>query len=408
MAERQIELTWRCSSCGHRNLGRHLACQSCGSPKDDSEAYEMPPDPSAQASVTDPALLAMARAGANWRCRYCGSDARAPDGTCAQCGASQREAAVPAPHIARVHPRAGRSVPLTLPIVLGLLVGVLLVCGVGIFALRRPAPAAVTTLEPAHRDVVARVQSASWEHAISVERWQIVAREGFEDQKPEGAFEVKPAGERVHHVDKVPDGTTTETYTDQETRMVSESYSDREQCGEDCRPRPQTCREDCTNNQNGFATCKTVCSGGGQDCEPRYCTVQKTRMVQKSFPVQKTRTVPKFKDVPRMAKWLTWKAWDWAPARTVKESGTGFETRWPTEEAIALGKDLGKDEKERERRRASYEVALAASDGTHHRVFPATLDEFRRYENATVTLRVERHGGIRPISGPTPASSAAP
>jgi hypothetical protein len=51
MTERQIELVWRCSSCQHQNLGRHTLCQSCGNPKDDSEAYEMPVDPAVVASV---------------------------------------------------------------------------------------------------------------------------------------------------------------------------------------------------------------------------------------------------------------------------------------------------------------------------------------------------------------------
>jgi hypothetical protein len=184
--------------------------------------------------------------------------------------------------------------------------------------------------------------------------------------------------------------------------MVTESYSDQEQCGEDCRSLPESCREDCTSNENGFATCRTVCSGGGQSCTPRYCSVQKTRTVSKSVPVEKTRTVPKFKDVPRMAKWFSWKVWDWAPARTVEERGTGFETRWPDEAAIALGQDLGKGEQEREKRSPSYTIALVSDDGTRHQLSPRDLADYQRYDNATVTLRVERYGDVTVVSGPVP------
>lgn len=58
--ERIIEMTWRCSACQHRNLGRDKSCQRCGNPKDASEPFEMPEDPARAASVADPHLLRMA------------------------------------------------------------------------------------------------------------------------------------------------------------------------------------------------------------------------------------------------------------------------------------------------------------------------------------------------------------
>ncbi|MCA9606483.1 MAG: hypothetical protein KC619_12845, partial [Myxococcales bacterium] len=70
---RKIEMHWVCSSCGHRNLGRHKSCQRCGDPKDASEPWLMPEDPGAAPSVTDPALLRQANAGPDWQCGYCGS-----------------------------------------------------------------------------------------------------------------------------------------------------------------------------------------------------------------------------------------------------------------------------------------------------------------------------------------------
>ena len=51
--QRQIEMTWRCSSCSHQNLGRDKTCQQCGDPKDKSEKYEMPADTASAASLRD-------------------------------------------------------------------------------------------------------------------------------------------------------------------------------------------------------------------------------------------------------------------------------------------------------------------------------------------------------------------
>ena len=93
---RQIEMTWKCSACEHQNLGRHKTCQQCGDPKDRGEAYEMPTNTAAAASVMEAGLLRMAEAGPNWRCAYCGSDQRNMlDATCGQCGASAADAAAP-------------------------------------------------------------------------------------------------------------------------------------------------------------------------------------------------------------------------------------------------------------------------------------------------------------------------
>src|SRR4051812_786332 len=84
---RKIEMVWRCTSGGTENLGRHTPCQSCGDPKGADERYEMPGDTRKAATVTDPDLLRKASAGANWRCGFCGSDQRALDGRCGNCGA---------------------------------------------------------------------------------------------------------------------------------------------------------------------------------------------------------------------------------------------------------------------------------------------------------------------------------
>ncbi len=387
MSGRQIELTWRCSSCGHRNLGRHLICQSCGNPKDDGEVYEMPPDPSKVASVTDGAMLRQARAGANWRCAFCGSDTRAFDGTCAQCGATPVDGRGVAPRTARqaarrARPTSGPRLPL---VAVGALVALALIaCGiVSVLAFsskRASSTYAAAPAEPEFRNVQGHVRGAHWKQQISVERWSIVEKEGFAEQKPSDATNVRPLGERVHHTDSVQQGTKTEAYTETVTEMENETYSDQEPCGQDCTTLPQSCHEECTNNNNGYATCHTVCSGGGQSCSPKYCQVQKTRMVPKTKQVPKTRTVPNMVDVPRMAPFFSWKQWDWAKNRTLEETGEGFSPRWPTDEKVALGAALGKGEKERAEKIAEYTVDIVATDGTPHTVHPTTEAELATYE----------------------------
>jgi hypothetical protein len=190
------------------------------------------------------------------------------------------------------------------------------------------------------------------------------------------------------------------------TEMENENYTEQEQCGQDCTTLPQSCHEECTNNNNGYASCHTVCTGGGQSCSPKYCQVQKTRTVPKTKQVQKTRVVPNMVDVPRMAPYFAWKQWDWTKNRTLEEKGDGFSPRWPTDEAVALGQKLGKGEKERTTRVSSFAVDITGSDGTRHQVFPKTEAELASWQGALATLRVHRYGGVDLLAGPTRSADA--
>lgn len=383
-----------------------MACQACGSPKDDSEEYEMPADTASAATVTDPALLRLAHAGANWRCRYCGSDQRTLAGTCAQCGSTQVEgqsttARVPtAPAVARAaRPR------------LGMLVFVVAVCGLLLFVTwslvflprgrsraRAHLGRSAAALAPPFHFEAATVVAVRWKQSITVERWQITAGEGFEEAKPAEAFAVQPAGSRFHHKERVVAGFDTQSYTETvPDGYRSESYSEQESCGQDCTPRPQSCSEKCTPNKNGFASCKTVCSGGGQDCRTRYCSVTKTRQVPQTKTVTKTRQVPRYADADRSAPWFTWKVWAWKPARTLEKTGSDTKTEWPSDAEVKLGKGLGPGERERESRRGTYSVDFAS--GTTPRVLelpgPEALGGFA--PGSKRTLRVWNGGRVEAL-----------
>lgn len=362
MTDRQIELTWRCTSCGTRNLGRHGVCQGCGNPLDGSESWDMPADTTAAPSVTDPALLALAKGGPDWRCAFCGSNQRQADGSCRQCGAGKVEhTEAPAP---KRPPIVIRDTGCTwgcgtiLLVLVGLVAGAFALVGVGGYLLLRPEP--VQPSSPVSErleevDVVAEVESARWEHHVDVERLQLVEHEGFKGEIPKGAVGVRSIGLRVHHVDTVQRGWTTETYEEEvpdgtRERVVEDEVDDgfdtrrtteRVRCGETCEPGRETCREVCKPNGNGFATCRKECTRGRERCEPKYCNesrterTPKTRTVRRTVEepvtktVEKTRRVPVWAQVERTAPAFAWKQEDWVLNRVEDSAGEGFEVTEP-------------------------------------------------------------------------------
>lgn len=351
-AVRHIEMTWRCSTCEHRNLGRHKACQSCGHPKDGSEQYEMPDDPETAVSVTDADLLRMAQAGPDWRCAYCGSDTRRADNSCGQCGAaigtgSEVPDDDPVPVVtATWWERHGRVATW----IAGGAAVVMVAIVILVWNANRP------------RDYAGTVTSVAWEHTIEVERYAVRAHEGFKETIPQGAMDVHSLGQRVHHHEQVLDHYDTEYYSVQvPDGYRTEHYTARESCGQTCTSRPRTCSQSCTSKKNGFASCRTTCTGGGQSCTTKYCSVSRTRQVPKTRSERRSRQVPKYRSEPRYAEGFAWRAWEWAHERTVTERGTDVAAlKWPAG-ARAHGAMTG-GEQERERRTASYVVTLVYGD----------------------------------------------
>lgn len=314
----------------------------------------MPAQTTSAASVTDPALLRMATAGANWRCAYCGSDQRAFDGSCKQCGAGAAE---------------GTSTAAPQPLLKGN--DVILTPWRELFhwGWRQKIAVAVVAVIAvivagylwAHRERTydATVAEVRWTHVITVERYAIWNRDGWRDSLPHDAFDVISKGQQIHHYDQVLDGYDTQHYT--------ESVA----CGQDCTTTPQTCHEVCTNNNNGFASCNNVCSGGGTTCRPRYC--QESR----------TRQVPRYRREPRYAEGVAYKIWDWGDHRTVQATGNQTTAmRWPTEEA-RIGEGLAERERERERRTATYVVMMRYGEDRTPLSFAVPPDQLRAFEVGT-------------------------
>ncbi len=354
--ERQIEMTWTCTSCSAKNLGRFKVCQTCRNPKDGSEQYEMPADTSKAASVTEASLLRMASAGPDWRCAYCGSDQRATDRGCASCGASALEGSeasdgAPEPVVSARPDGVVKKQRRVWPV---FIFGACFLCMGGNAMKKWNANRA--------RDHEAVVSDVRWQRVIDVERYISRPHEGFKGELPAEAFALVSLGQREHHVDQVPDGFETERYSvDVSDGYRTESYSERESCGETCTGRPQSCSEKCTSNKNGFASCKTVCSGGGESCSTKYCSVTKTRQIAKTKKESRTRQVQRYRAVPRYAEAFSYKQWEWTPNRTVRAQGTDVNMRWPESN---LSQGLAPGEKERELRSQSFNVTLSYDDET--------------------------------------------
>ena len=401
MSRRVIEMQWVCSTCGTRNLGRHKVCQRCGDPKDASEPWLMPGETRGAPSVTDPTLLRQADAGADWQCGYCGSHQKRLDGRCAQCGAAQTEGArvphggvsqgslrwagTPAQHSRLTRPAGARgawSPPRWMWMAPAGAAAVLTVTCLACIGLGAILPTPIGAIHK-ERVTLAEVRSLGWRHEVAIERYRVVGEEGFAEQRPQDALEIRSLGQRHHHDERVFDHFETESYTEQVPYQDTETYTDREPCGEDCTERPQSCHEVCTPNDNGFASCHTVCSGGGRDCSPRYCSVTRTRPVTRYRTEHRTRQVERFRYEPRDAEAFAWRVWRWRPDRVIDVHGGASEApHWPAGAELAPAAPLGPGERERSERRATYRATLAGAGRSFVHV-PRDLAEYERVRAAT-------------------------
>lgn len=372
MTSRQIEMHWHCATCAHDNRGRDLNCANCGKPRVDEE-YLMPGDTSSATTVTDPALLRKATAGSNWSCHYCRSSQRRLDGSCARCGAPAAEAEQeresgtlkpttesspeastdpdePAPRLPWYRNESYRSALL-----------------IGAIAL---AIAALSWWLLVPHAVSVRVSAVYWRHAVAIERYSVVREEGW---YPAGdALTTTNEGPRVHHYDHRRVGSHTEYYSVQVA------------CGETCTPIPHSCSESCSSNKNGFATCRTSCTGGGQSCSTKYCSERRSR------------SVDDYRDFPIYQPYFSWTAWRWHHQRDVALSGTTTETRWPSSERDEhLGEGLVRGEQEREGAHSSdYRVTFTNSADSWH-TSPNSEAVFHAYAvGGAWEIKVDRLGII--------------
>lgn len=171
---------WDCPSCGNKkNLGPNPTCANCGRPRGANIPFYT--DDSAPV-VEDPEMVARARAGADWTCKYCNADNRAGNMDCHRCGAGpdgsvrrnqQFVANAPAPAVraATLSPAKKSSTGRVLAIVGAIFA---LLFGVWFFFLR------TTTLQ-------VTVESAAWVKTAQLEERQTKQGAAWHDKVPDGA-----------------------------------------------------------------------------------------------------------------------------------------------------------------------------------------------------------------------------
>lgn len=363
----QIEMFWKCSTCGTINGGLSKICGDrvvkdgkvtkgsggCGKPQDREEWF-MPEDISVNANLTDEKDISKATCGVDWYCGYCGSTQRRSNGSCAICGGdketskedrngkfqTQKTRQHKSYELDEVqyeeHSYSSTKTPTKrniLPFAIG---GAALLLLIGFI---------VWLFTPKY--VEAKVQSVSWLGTIHVERYSRFPNSGW--YAPGNAEDVHIEGQRVHHYDHVLVGSHREPYTESEP------------CGQNCRS--VSVPRSCSSNKNGTARC----SGGGtrQECSTRYCSVTHYRSVNDYI------------DEPRYQMWYSWYEWQWRHNRDVNSSGTDLQPKEPN--VIDLCSNcFGREQERKSVSTFSYSCVLKDDDGKLQTYNPGSLQEFQR------------------------------
>ncbi len=430
---RIIELRWDCRECGSKGiLGRHKRCPSCGASR---ESGEMRMDGlgaedhdsagrNKAASVTDSALLELARAGADWFCEHCDSGNRGDRSICASCGASRDdgEAARPVaatPPSSRPRPRDGLDVDDALEVafwggtsIVG--VGVLSVLAlVGLFLCLFGTLLSAAVWQAGTTEVPGTVTSVSWRHDTEVSSWTPVRQSDWQ-ANISGSQPVAPvngAGEndgevlvpgscrmKHHHDERYVCGShqvCVDVFRDEVERYDC-SRDETYDCGHD---EEYVCDEDCRPLGNGFAECVDVmCTRR----VPKTCTrhVDKTcSRTHKVFDHTACHDEPDYCTRPIEQPWCDYDTHRWVPSATLTARGEGVEDiHWKEPQLGAH---------DRVRRHASYSVAVAfehRGQPRSHRFHPDSVDELRDWAHSDGVVVVVTNGGeVREVSTVSPA-----
>lgn len=391
-----IENTWNCSDCDTKGiLGRHKNCPNCGSPREKGE-MKMHCDKTA-APVTDPALLDLAHAGADWFCPHCNAGNKGNGNTCSSCGAPRYEEPTVTPPALKspVTPKKNPA-PYSRPtapvftreevqgvfgdkkgkykkqLIFGAiaLVGILL-SGFLVWACQT-------------HEVEGKVVSQSWGHTAMLQQWtQITVRE-WEHRTME-AREVPPIeGEHERAgMEKIFGSCRDEHYEDE--RYVCGSH-------QECTPRTRSESYDCgttySDNGNGFTTASTrTCTRtvpDGETCRSvnDYCT----RPIYKSKCDYRTQEWKVIQSIPISGSGsvITWKD-------PVVE-GDGQRIRYKVDYDIVLSyHDRGKD-------KSHAFNPVGKNDAANRATVEAMDNQYLPWKaGSAVLMQVNNLGGVRDV-----------
>lgn len=340
-----VELTWRCVN-NHQNKGDDTVCSTCGAPKQDVDADEMPAEVSEADAVQDPKKLSHAQAGPGWKCRYCGAVERREDGNCVRCGVDQargekRDETPTTASLASSHKVKFSARPQPLfPILIAVGITGFIVCMWLLFRTK---------------ELHGTVTALAWQRTIHVDRYTLRSHEGFNEDGAEqtGALHVRVIDTHRYH------------YT-RHVAVGSHLVTDSDICGtRNCRKGPPhdcyTPKRECTKLKNGYAKCTQpdeVCRYNTL-CDPKTCSVTD------------------YRDIPVYDTFYTWDQWEWRPEREAIASGTNLQVNWPD---VTPQRPFNPGEQERERgREETFEVSLTGRKGDTWTYHPASEGDFQRF-----------------------------
>lgn len=384
MTERIIELKWTCSQCDTNNiLGRHKRCPQCDSPRELGEMNMSGLNEyneqgvNINKTVTDPSLLELATAGYDWFCPYCESGNRGDQAICTSCGGNKLE------YTQTTNDNFDPQIPLKAA------PGILIFAGIS-FALPAVIVASILSLVfiiwlVTTHEVKGSVVSLYWEHRVEVERWTPVTIRQWEHETYLKS-EIPPVngkGERAgilllgnctqehHHYEKYQCGTRTESYDCSYYKDVSSTCS---------RSVRYACGETCTDNKNGFATCRT-----------KYCSRSESYSCTKSKRMPKTcqRDIPKYCDRSIKRTKCNYQTQRWLKLKVLTEKGYDTNTIWPAPELSALDRIVRKGE---------YKVNISYNNGNKSSIYgikPKSENEFKQWHlDDNVIMDIDHLGFI--------------
>lgn len=361
---RIIELVWDCAECGTNDIkGRHKVCTQCGAPRENAElrqATGTETDGSGynpSATVTDPELLRLARAGADWHCKHCASGNMNGDDTCRACGAPRHDVVPDRPKTRPAPKRkpANVIVPAVQPDVtppepstpslspkekwgIGIVMGAAAIFGIVLVSTTKTIPS--------------QLESATWSHTTHVERWtDYTLREWSKDVRlrppsiptndigvPGMTLNLGTCKEEEHHKERYVCGSH------KECEPIYKRETERYPC---TKSETYTCGEVCKSNDNGFATCR-----------PKHCTRQVPDTCTRSVQVktgERCENVPNYCYRPIYEEKCTYTSQRWEAVDQATVSGNGADWRWADAPITLTNMD-------RLRYSGSYKVTIAYRD----------------------------------------------
>ena len=369
---------WDCTRCGHQDIsGRDKRCPACGDPREQHELDAMrPPDDAEFTSeaITAPEELALASAGADWSCGFCGTNNSNTASDCAGCGGARSQATTmgkvgpvgsevaapfPEPRLkVRVFPRQEAQEPPRKPrfkrwqIVLGVLGLLLMLLWWGCH-------------DREETGVVTRLQ---WTHTTELQRWQNTSTGGWAPvhNRPE----VPPRGGHGEVAGVAVSGCYQKHSHDEQYSCGTESYqaSESYSCGS---------TQSCSNRSNGNGSFSRSCTSVSKTCNRNV-----------------TRTRTKYCTRPIYREWCDYVTQVWAPQRSAEASGEGHANLRYAE--IPTSGDL-----ERIQHSGKYQVSFAWDDGEQLHVAEVERTGYDSWQlGDPAVLQVERFHGVVSVDKP--------